>query len=41
MFASFDRCQILWLAYKLEIPIPKCSILKEGEELINQDCLGN
>ena len=28
---SIDRYQIWWLGYKLEIPIPESSILKEGE----------
>ena len=32
---SVDRCQIWWLGYKVEIPIPKSSILKE-EEVLNK-----
>ena len=30
---SIDKYQICWLGYKVEIPIPKSSILKEGEVL--------
>ena len=43
-----DSCQLLWLlrsgkvvGYKVEIPIPDLSILKEEEVLAKEGCRGN